>query len=157
VASDQINCTNTITYGGSLIVTNVLNGSLAAGQSYRLFRAGTYAGAFSSVILPTNSLPANSYWTNTLPVNGTIAIVSTVIPHPVVTSITLNGLNATINATNGSAGATFYVLSSTNVTLPLSNWTVLATNAFDVNGNIVNYTVTNGVSGPQRFYILQVP
>jgi fibronectin-binding autotransporter adhesin len=155
-ASDQINCTNTITYGGALTVTNI-NGTLAAGQSFRLFRAGGYAGAFSSLTLPTNQLPANAYWTNTLALNGTIAVVSAVIPHPVVTSITLNGLNATINATNGAPGATFLVLSSTNVSLPLSNWTALATNVFDVNGNIVNYTVTNGVSGPQRFYLLQVP
>jgi hypothetical protein len=154
VTRDQINCTNTITYGGTLVVSNI-NGTLAAGQSYRLFRAGAYNAAFSSVMLPT--LTANLYWTNTLAADGTIGVRSLVIPHPVVTSVSLSGANVTLNATNGSPGAPFYVLAATNVSLPLSNWTVIATNTFDGGGNVVNYTVTNAVSGPQRFYLLQVP
>jgi fibronectin-binding autotransporter adhesin len=155
VTSDQINCTNQITYGGTLTVTNI-NGTLAAGQSFRLFRAGSYnVTTFSSVTLPTLTGPL--YWTNTLASNGTIAVASSMQPPAKITSLQLNPPNLSINATGGAPNGLFYVLSSTNVSLPLSNWTAVATNSFDASGNAVNYTVTNAVSGPQRFYLLQQP
>jgi fibronectin-binding autotransporter adhesin len=154
VTNDQVITTNSITYGGTLVVTNI-NGTLAAGQSYRLFNAGTYSLNFSSVTLPTLTAPL--YWTNTLTSNGTIAVASAVVPQPHITAITINPPNITISATNGSPGGTFYVLSSTNIALPLSNWTRIATNVFDGSGNIVGYTVTNATSGAQKFYILQLP
>ena len=48
---DQLNCTGTITYGGTLNVTN-LAGTLAAGDSFKLFNAGTYTGNASWACTP---------------------------------------------------------------------------------------------------------
>jgi hypothetical protein len=45
------------------------------------------------------------------------------------------------------------VLATTNVALPVSNWTRIATNSF-AGGN---FSFTNAVNLPQRFYLLQVP
>jgi len=154
VTNDSVNdLTGGMQYGGVLNVT-LANGTLAAGQTYHLFSATNMSGAFTATNLPV--LIAPLYWTNVL-VNGSITVASAFVPSPVITTITLSGVNAVISGTNGSPGATFRVLSSTNVSLPLSNWTVIATNTFDGSGNVVNYTVTNAVSGPQRFYILQTP
>ena len=63
-----------VNYGGTLIVTNV-NGTLAAGQSYKLFAAGIYSGTFAGVQLP--ALPVPLVWSNSLAANGSVQIVST--------------------------------------------------------------------------------
>ena len=46
--NDQIVGVSTLVYGGTLAVTN-LAGTLAAGDSFPLFSATTYQGAFSSI------------------------------------------------------------------------------------------------------------
>jgi fibronectin-binding autotransporter adhesin len=153
--SDQINCTNTVTYGGTLVVTNI-NGTLAVGQSFRLFRAGTYnPQTFASVTLPT-AIPPSAYWTNNLNIDGTIKLVSSITSPPTITGVNLNGTNISMTVTNGTPGSLFYLLSSTNVATPLSNWAKLATNVFDFSGN-ASFSFTNGITGAQRFYILQEP
>ena len=45
------------------------------------------------------------------------------------------------------------LLTSTNVALPLTNWTPIATNRFDGSGQ---FNLTNGINPgvPQQFYIL---
>jgi hypothetical protein len=62
--------------------------------------------------------------------------------------IVLRGTNA--SPTN----STYYILSSTNVTTPLSNWTRLETNQFLNDGT---FSFTNTGTLPKRFYLLQVP
>ena len=58
-----------------------------------------------------------------------------------------------ISGTNGAGSGNCYLLSSTNLTVPLANWTRVSTNAFDSNGN---FNITNSVGGaPRNFYILQ--
>ncbi len=51
-ANDQLQTSGVLTYGGTLIVTN-LGGTLASGDSFKLFSAGSYSGNFTSLILPT--------------------------------------------------------------------------------------------------------
>jgi hypothetical protein len=48
------------------------------------------------------------------------------------------------------------VLGSTNLTLPLVNWTRVATNQFDAVGNFL-FTNSFGSNRPQYFYRLQLP
>jgi hypothetical protein len=48
------------------------------------------------------------------------------------------------------------VLTSTNLALPLSNWTRLFTNEFDGDGNF-NFTNVPDTNAPQVFYLLQLP
>ena len=72
-----------------------------------------------------------------------------------ITSISLNGANIVLNATNGQAGDAYYLLSSTNLTLPRKQWTAVATNVLNGNGAytfIGTNVVTPGVK--QQFYIL---
>jgi len=70
--------------------------------------------------------------------------------------LTLSGTNLMINCTNGTAGGTYYILASTNLMAPLSNWPAVTTNTFDGNGCRV---FTNGLDPnfPRRFFLLRTP
>jgi hypothetical protein len=76
---------------------------------------------------------------------------------PGIAGISLSGTNLVINGCNGFPGMTCYVLMSTNLALPLNQWTPVATNALNASGNF-SITATNAVNLnlPQCFYILQM-
>jgi fibronectin-binding autotransporter adhesin len=145
-----------INYGGSLVVTN-FQGTPTNGQTFQLFFASNNvynAGSFGSVTLPT---APGLTWTNNLAVNGTITagVVSTTPAQPYLTSVSLSGTSLIISGTNGTASVEFEVLSSTNIALPLANWTSIATNTFNSGNFSVTNTVDSGTS--QSFYMLRVP
>lgn len=78
-------------------------------------------------------------------------------PPPKIQHITFSGGNIIITGTNNSGtSGTYHVLTSTNLMVPLANWTVLTNGTFDGSGN---FAITNAVAGngPHLFYILQVP
>ncbi len=141
----------TITFAGTLSVTNI-GSALQLGDSFKLFN-GAYAGSFDSLALPP--LAANLGWSNSLSVNGAISVVATVVPVPGINSFLQSGGNLVFSGTNGPASGAYYVLTSTNLSLPLSNWTVLSTNSFDASGN---FSVTNPIlgGGPPGFFILEL-
>ena len=144
---DQIS-TSSIHYGGALIVSN-LDGVFAPGQSFQLFQAESYAGSFSSVSLPV--LGGGLVWSNALATTGTLSVVASV---PAIGGMALSGTNLVFTGSGGVAGTTYYVLASTNVALPLAGWRRVLTNFFDGAGG---FAVTNAVSGPQQFYVIEVP
>jgi autotransporter-associated beta strand protein len=74
---------------------------------------------------------------------------------PVITRFSLSGSSLVISGTNGLAGEQYNVLTTTNLALPLSNWTVLPTNTFTAGG--FNLTNTVNATAPRSFYILRVP
>jgi len=77
-------------------------------------------------------------------------------PQPGIASARVSGANLVLSGINGQTGGTYYVLAGTNLALPLSLWTPVATNVLSTNGNFT-LTLTNTVTTdtPQRFYILQ--
>jgi hypothetical protein len=78
-------------------------------------------------------------------------------PPPGITDISLSGTNVVLNMTNGYIGGTYYLLTSTNVATPLSQWLPVGTNVLGASGNFF-LTATNGylANVPKRFYILRV-
>ncbi len=56
---------------------------------------------------------------------------------------------------NSGAGGTYAILSASNVTLPRSNWTVVATGNFDGSGNFLFSNAI--VPGAKVYYLLRVP
>jgi hypothetical protein len=73
---------------------------------------------------------------------------------PVITGGTLlNGSQIVLSGSNGFAGDSYYLLSSTNLTL--GNWEIETTNTFNANGV---FSSTNSVTLeiPQKFYRLQL-
>jgi len=87
-----------------------------------------------------------------------VQIAPKLAPHITSASVQngAGGPSLTVAGTNGNANGTYYVLASTNIALPLSNWTVLSTNSFDSNGN---FAATNsmGTGAVHQFYILRTP
>ncbi len=155
VTNDVVKMLGSMTYGGTLIVSNT-SGTLAAGQMFKLFEATSYAGSFSTVSLPTLANP-NLAWTNRLATDGTIAVFSTApTTPPVFSSVGTDGNNLIMRGSNGTANASYYLLAATNVALPMTNWSRLATNQFDVNGG---FSLTNAIDPAknQLFYRLRLP
>src|ERR1051325_4157727 len=70
--SDIANAITSITFGGTLSLTN-LGGTLAAGDNFKLFFAGSYSGAFTNLVPP---MPGSglSWSTGTLTVDGTLRV-----------------------------------------------------------------------------------
>ena len=140
--------------GGTLSVTN-LAGTLAASDSFKLFTATAYQGAFSSISPATPG--SGLAWDLTALTNGVLKVMAGTGTPPLITSVTVSGTNIFMSGTNntGTGGGTFYVRASTNVALPLIDWTPVATNVFDANGK---FNVTNLVNeGPLMFFRIELP
>jgi autotransporter-associated beta strand protein len=153
-ANDAIQSSTSISYGGTLNL-EFLTGTLAAGNSWKLFNApgASYSGSFT--VAPPSPGTGLSWDTSTLNTDGTLRVVSTVMPQPDLTGITIAGGNLTLSGTNGPHSGTYYVLTSTNVAQALNNWTRVSTNQFDANGNFT-WTTNTLSSDPARFFRLQV-
>ncbi len=91
---DLIVATN-IQYGGTLTVNN-LGGAPQLFDSFKLFK-GAYSGAFVSSNLP--ALGTGLVWTNTLAVNGSIAVVAGPTTNPNATNITAVVTGTTLSLT----------------------------------------------------------
>jgi hypothetical protein len=66
-----------------------------------------------------------------------------------------SGANLVLGGKGGTPGKNYLVLTTTNLALPLINWEVLATNAFD-SGGAFNFTNLLPSSSLSQFYILQL-
>ena len=78
-------------------------------------------------------------------------------PSPRIGSIVIKGGNVILGGSHNSdvTNGIYNVLTSTNIALPLSNWTLLNTGNFDANGD---FSSTNAMgTNKQQFYILQLP
>lgn len=83
--------------------------------------------------------------------------VAAIPPSPTIGKIVASGGGQIVisGTNNNGAGGTYKVLSATNLTLPLTNWTLLTNGSFDANGNF--FSTNSAGTNSQRFYILQVP
>jgi len=82
-------------------------------------------------------------------------LVVTAASPPAISSITPAGPNLVLACTNGIAGGTYYVLTSTTLNLPAAQWAPMATNVLSASGNF-NMTLTNAANiSTRQFYILQ--
>jgi hypothetical protein len=77
-------------------------------------------------------------------------------PTPVFQHASLSSGKFILSGTNNAGpGGTYHELTSTNVQLALTNWTVLTNGSFDAKGN---FSITNAIGTNQRqFYLLRVP
>jgi hypothetical protein len=77
------------------------------------------------------------------------------LPPASISTINLAGTNVILGSSNGIAGNGYSVLVTTNLTLPLNNWSAIQSGSFDTNGNL---RVTNGMNPSvlQEFYRLQL-
>ena len=81
--------------------------------------------------------------------------VRDITARPRITDINVSGTTLTIHATNGPVNGSYVWLQSTNVTLPLGQWTPVFTNSFDGNGAINLSTNIVNPANSQEFYTLR--
>ena len=157
--NDQVSVAGTLTFGGTLYIGNVA-GTLTSGQTFKLFSAGSYAGNFPTVSLPT--LDAGLAWdTSGLATNGTISVAAlpsvTICPAATNTAFRSTILLTALadgtpplayqwldNQTNAMAGATNATLTLSQVTsAQAGNYTVLAANHVGTASAIAAVSVEN--------------
>jgi len=109
--------------------------------------------SFGTVLPVTIDSASINYKTNTITVTGQGFCADSKLPI-VVFNLTQLKLVTTV-CSNGVANAGYYVLTTTNLTVPASAWTFLSTNVFDNNGA---FSITNAVNPgtAQRFYLIKL-
>jgi autotransporter-associated beta strand protein len=138
-----------VTYGGTLS----LNGTFAADTNLKLFTAAAYSGAFASIV-PDPPGQDLKWDTTQLTVSGTLKVVSTVV-RPTIGAFQVVGTNLVVHGTGGTPSGSFEVLTSPEVALPLSQWTVATTGQFDASGNF-SFTVPIDPKQARRFYAVKM-
>jgi len=149
--SDKVIVNGLFTADGVLNVSNA--GGFGPG-TYTLFACNSNLVSIGSITL--GSLPAGFTYaisTNT-PGQINLVVTSTAAPQFGAISLTPDGL--VLGGSGGTPSNAFYVITTTNITLPLNQWTPFATNYFDSNGNFL-FTNTIDTNAPQGFYRLQLP
>jgi hypothetical protein len=150
LTNDAVNVIGTFTAAGTLNVANGSGTNFAAGESFKLFSAGNYAGSFASLVLPP--LTSNLVWnTNYLITAGSLSVA--VYQPPVIGALAVSGSNLVISGSGGIGGWTYYVLTATNLSVP--HWTPVVTNQFDANGNF-NFTNVINTRAAQTYFLLQL-
>jgi hypothetical protein len=81
--------------------------------------------------------------------------VINIVPPPAISGSLLGPTNLVLSGGGGIPNQTYYVLTSTNLALPLADWTVMASNSFDTGGN---FQFTDGITPgtPHMFYVLRL-
>jgi hypothetical protein len=74
-SSDRVAGLTAVTYGGTLVLSN-LAGTITTSNSFKLFDAASYHGAFTTVT-PSGPGPNLAWNTNTLLMDGTLRVLST--------------------------------------------------------------------------------
>jgi autotransporter-associated beta strand protein len=90
---DLLEVSGALTYGGTLIVTNLSAAPYTVNQVIKLFNAASYAGTFTSIVFPGVS----EYDASQLTVDGTIKVLSTIPTTP--TDITVSVANGEMTLT----------------------------------------------------------
>jgi len=109
--------------------------------------AGHFYGFGFNVFVNSNYQPVNGFHVDNISVSAASA--------PVITSVSLNAASLALQGTNGLGGTKFAVLTTTNLTLPMSQWTSLSTNVFY--GSSFNVTNIVDPASPASFYRIKVP
>jgi hypothetical protein len=133
--------------------------NLESGQTIFLSCSNWSTNSFTST--PVNNFPPG-YALATVFVNGipsTSSIVNISVPAPTVPTITdarfLTSGSFQFSFTN-SVGAIFGVLTTTNVALPLTNWTALG-GVTEISPGQFQFMDPQATNNPQRFYSVRSP
>jgi autotransporter-associated beta strand protein len=137
-----------ITYGGTLTLTNI-GPAFQGGETFQLF-SGALSGTFATNNLPALA-PGLNWDISKLNGNGSLSIVGHIIP-PQIGPVQVSGTTNLLSGIGGMPNGAYKLLSTTNVGLPLSSWTVLTTGTFAADGSW-SYTNT-AATNVLEFYTL---
>jgi hypothetical protein len=137
---------------GTVIVD--LGGSTLGTGTYLLMNYGGNSSGSSSASIVNGSVTGGTAAIDAgVPNQLRLAVIG---GQPKVTSATLSGTTLTISGTNGAVGVSYGVLTTTNLTQPLSQWTPSISKAmFDSSGNFTTNIVN--ATNQQQFFIIRLP
>ena len=150
-----------ITAGGTLNLTATNN---SGGTNYSWTGPNGFTSSQQNPSIPNATTAASGNYFCTVTVNGvtSAAAMTTVTVNPGASSpahitsvhVDSNG-NLIITGTNGAASGTYWVLTSTNLTAPLSTWVTNTTGTFSGSGTFSNSIPVSGTARQQFFNIKQ--
>lgn len=145
--SDLVTGMNNVTYGGTLVVTN-LSGTTTNGSQFTLFSAGNPTNNFSSI---SGTPGANLAWSFN-PTNGVLSVVSTVATNPTNITAVVSGSTLTLSWPADHLG---WILQSQTNSLIAG----LTTNWVDVAGSSASTTniITMDPTEPTVFFQIRSP
>jgi pectate lyase len=133
------------------------NGAFAATTS----GGSDMSAAITYFVVESAAVTGPVFWIDELHVGTTWAAVTsaggpvTPVSVPVITQAVLSPQGMILRGSNGPADGTYQVLAGTSATLSLSNWSSIATRAFDSNGHFDSTNpITTGLA--QQFFRLLV-
>ena len=122
-----------------------------------LFNAGSISGANSNLMVLTNAQTADAGGYDVVVTNAfgsvtsSLAMLTVVVPSP-ITMISANYAGGTFRSSfTNTPGASFTVVATTNVLLPLSNWTTLS-GVTEIFSGQFQFADTQATNYSQRFY-----
>ncbi len=99
-----------------------------------------------------DELRIGTSWADVTPVNGGPPPPAA---NPVITGISITPDGVLITGTNGTPNGDYDVLASTDLSTPVSQWPIIATDPFDTNGNF-SFLDSIAPDLGQRFYAIHV-
>ena len=145
-SNDMVQAAGNMTYGGTLNLVNISGSPLTANTTFTVFSAAGYSGTFSGL---TPATPGTGLaWDTTQLSSGIIGVV-TGSASPVISSTKVSGGSLIFSGTGGTAGSTYYVLTTTNLTGP---WSPIATNAYVGGSGDFTNTIPIPAGVPHQFF-----
>jgi autotransporter-associated beta strand protein len=147
---DSVQGLSQIAYGGTLKI-DLSGDPLVGGESFTLFSAAGYSGAFTN-ITPASPGPGLAWYKERLAVDGTLQV----LPVPVAGSVSQSGDTMTVIGSHGPPLRTYIVVGNSNPLVPRDAWNPVATNTFDINGNF-SFTLPIQQSVARRVFTIKIP
>jgi autotransporter-associated beta strand protein len=150
--NDMVSGLTDVSYDGTLVVTNAGGTALVPGTQFQLFNTASHSGNYVNAAL-VSILPAGAGTFD--PATGKLTITSSGVVsfHPVVVS---NGSLILTGDGGAAPGSDYTLLTSTNVALPLSQWSTNTTGVLDSMGMFSNNIPLNSPDAA-RFFDVRVP
>jgi len=137
--------------GGDLVMLFSHNGSDSLTNAFLDAASSTSPGYGTAY----RAFSANSF-NATSGIQASLTVVQIVFAPSISQTIFLNGTDVVIAGTGGLPGGTYQILVSTNIALPISQWTPVATNLFDGSGTF-HYTNAINADLPAQLFRIALP
>jgi parallel beta-helix repeat protein len=164
-----------VSLDATLIATNIASGTLNAGgvtvlsidslanvtgtNRFPLISYAAFNGSITNFAIGTLPSGLGGFLTNNTATQSIDLMVSRLpASQPTISSMVFSTVNQslTLGGSNGTPGATYYILGSTNISLPLTNWDFIGADVFDGSGNF-SFSIDLDPTTANHFYLLQVP
>ena len=153
----------TVLAGSNVLFTVDASGSAPLDYQWWFNTTNSVGGATNASLTVSNAQPADAGGYRVVVTNASGAATSSVavlvvrVP-PTFSDISFaaDGGSVVISGSGGTPNGIYYVLTSTNVAAPATQWTCVATNEFDGTSRFV-FTNTPHTNAPLNFYLLRLP